>query len=308
MGPGHRWLLIAISVFFSYRIAAAATDQWQAWLLYRNVADLDRTVPGLNTDLGDHLFRLPFLSVLSSFLRQLLLFAGGISLFGHLAAGTVRLPKLRRSSHAGLAHLAALLAAFTVVQAAHYAIVMKLALSTNRVGAFDGPGYTELNVVNPILVVAALAALATGFAGVNYGRTRNWKPLVAAGGSLIVIHLVGLIAAPVVVERYFVAPAEAARQLDSIERNLDATRYTYGLERITNQQMTLDDGAVAPGTEGELSAMRRIPAVRSVPNGGVVPGHCRNTSHPRRRRRSRPIRNRRRAKARARGSPFRQQA
>lgn len=259
MGPGHRWLLIAIAVFFTYRIGTAASGQWQSWLLFRNSSDLGETVPGLGTDLGNHLFRLPFMTVTSSFVRQLLLFAGAISLFGHLAAGSIRLPGKVRSSHAAMAHLAALLAAFTAGQALHYAFVQRLSLGTNRVGAFDGPGFTELQVVKPMLFVAALAALATGFAGVHFGRTRSWKPFAVSGIALAVIHVGGLVVAPALAERYVVAPAEAARQLDSIDHNLTATRRAYGLEQVEVQQLTVADGAGPSGTAAELSALDRVP-------------------------------------------------
>lgn len=259
MGPGHRWLLIVITVFFTYRIGTAAADQWQSWLLFRNARDLGETVPGLGTDLGNHLFRLPFMTAASSYGRELLLLAGAVSVFGHLAAGSLRLPGKQRSSHVALAHLAALLAAFTAAQALHYAFVQRLSLGTDRAGAFDGPGFTSLEVVKPMLFVAAIGALATGFAGVHFGRTRNWKPLAVAAAGLAVVHAGGLVVAPAVVERYVVAPAEAARQLDSIGHNLAATRRAYGLEQVELQALTLADGAATPATAVELSALDRIP-------------------------------------------------
>ena len=45
MGPAHRWLLVAVVVFLTVRIAAAANAHWQAWLLFRHGDDLGRSRP-----------------------------------------------------------------------------------------------------------------------------------------------------------------------------------------------------------------------------------------------------------------------
>ena len=73
MGPAHVWLLVAVVVFLTLRIGASATGQWQSWLLFRHGPELDQQVPELGTDLGYHLFDLPFLTTVSSWIRQLLL-------------------------------------------------------------------------------------------------------------------------------------------------------------------------------------------------------------------------------------------
>lgn len=259
MGPGHRWLLVAVAVFFTYRIAAAATGHWQEWLLYRNAVDLGQPVPGLGTDLGEHLFLLPFMAVTSSFIRQLLMFTIGVSIFGHLASGLLRWPGKHRTSHLALSHLAALVAAFTAAQGLHYVVVKRLMLGTNRIGAFDGPGFTELNVTKPVLYVAAVAALAAGFSAVHFGRTHSWKPFAVCGATLIAVHVIGIVIAPVVVERLFVAPAEAARQLDSIDRNLTATKTAYGLRQVDYETEISADGAVAEPTVSEVDALDKVP-------------------------------------------------
>lgn len=259
MGPGHRWLLVGIAIFFTYRISSAATQHWQEWLLYRHSVDLDRSVPGLGTDLGEHLFLLPFMSSTSSFVRQLLLLTLGVSIFGHFASGQLRWPGKGRTAHAALAHLVALLTAFFAAQALDYILVRRLMLGTNRVGAFDGPGFTQLDVTRPMLYVAAAAALIAGFAGVQFGRTRNKKPFYICTAVFVAVNLLGLVVAPALVQRYVVEPAEAARELDEIGHNLTATKTAYGLNQVDYQSDVVADGAVAPLTDPETDSLDKVP-------------------------------------------------
>ena len=59
----------------TWRIGAAAGDHWQEWMLFLHGGSVGRDVPELGGDLGDYLFRLPFLAVVSAWLRQLLVVA-----------------------------------------------------------------------------------------------------------------------------------------------------------------------------------------------------------------------------------------
>ena len=113
MGPAHRWLLIAVVVFITVRIAAAANSHWQEWLLFRHGDDLDRSVPELGGDLGYYLFKLPLLSVVSTWVRQVLLVAIGLATFASWVTGGIRLPRNgRRSQPQALAQLGLLGALF----------------------------------------------------------------------------------------------------------------------------------------------------------------------------------------------------
>jgi len=56
--------------------------------------------------------------------------------------------------------------------------VARPSIATNRVGAFDGPGFTERSVTKPGLLLVALFAVAVGFAAVWLARTMQWRPFL----------------------------------------------------------------------------------------------------------------------------------
>ena len=248
MGPAHRWLLIVIVVYFTIHIGVTATRYWQSWLLFRHGGNLGVDVPVAGGDLGYYLFRLPFLSSSAMYLRQLMLFTIGVSIFGHAMSGALRRPRgPEPSSRLAIAHLAMLAAAFLAVQAVYDIFVARPSIATNRIGAFDGPGFTELNITKPGLVVAALATLAAGFAAVWWAKSNRWRPFAITLSIALGVQLIVVVIAPALSERLLVAPAEAQRQLWSIDENLQATRAAYEIDDITTEPLGVDDSSVAGG-------------------------------------------------------------
>ncbi|CAN5474404.1 UPF0182 family protein [soil metagenome] len=260
MGPAHRWLLIIITLFVTERIAVAAMDEWQTWLLFRHGPSLGVDVPELGGDLGDHLFRLPFLAAVSAWLRSLVIAAAAISLFGHIVSGAIHLPlRGRRSSAPALAHLAMLGMAFAAFSALDYVLVRRPSLATSRAGAFDGPGFVELRVIAPAMWVLAVVAIATGFALVLASRTGRWRASLTIVGLWAMLHLLLLAAVPAAVQKYLVTPAEGARQLPYIEHNLDATKTAYGLDDVEVERASVVDGLTGDLDADSVADVERVP-------------------------------------------------
>jgi uncharacterized membrane protein (UPF0182 family) len=260
IGPAHRWGLIALTLYLTWQIGRSAAGRWQTWLLFRHGKDLDVEVPRLGGDLGFYLFRLPFLAAVASFLLQILLVALGIAVLGHAASGALRWPRgEQRSAPAAVIHVSVLTATVMAVLAARHVVIGRATVATNRIGAFDGPGFTEIFITRPALVVAASSALALGVAAVQAGRTRRLRGLVVVAVIAGLVHLGGLVVAPRIAETYVVAPAEAERQLWSIDNNLRATRTAYGLDAIAMNARPLADGITGPGRVPVFGDARGIP-------------------------------------------------
>ena len=260
MGPAHRWLLVGVAVLLTLRIGSAALDQWQPWVLFLHGPDLGVRAPEVGWDLGYHLFRLPFLALVSSWLRQLLLVALGLAVYGYLASGALRLPRGgRRSNPRVLRHVAVLVAALALVQAASYVFVSWPATATDRSGPFDGVGWTIVHVVLPGLAVLAVVALLTGWIGIWTARTRRWRPLAWAVGTWALLQVVVLSVLPAVVQQVVVRPAEAARELPYIAHNLEATRDAYRLDAVEDVTVEFADGIDGAPTDAQADDLDRMP-------------------------------------------------
>ena len=260
VGSAHRWAAVALVVVITWRIANEATRYWQEWLLFRHGGSVGTDAPELGHDLGYYLFDLPFLSVVSSWLRQLLIFCLGVAALGHLLSGALRAPvRGRRTRRLAKAHLLALGAALAVVQALHMVMVARPALAVDRSGSFDGAGYVQATVLSPVLW--ALAVLALVVAVVLGLALRRPGIRIAAGavGVWSVLAVLLLAVTPAVVQSLVVAPAEAERELPYLAHNLEATTAAYRLDLVGSDVRTVTDGLLTAPTAQQLADIDRVP-------------------------------------------------
>lgn len=259
MGPAHRWLVLGAAVYVSARMAWAAMSHWQPWLLFLHGPNLSQPVPDIGWDLGYHLFRLPFLQIISNWMRGLLLITAGITLTTYVANGAFKFPRSgRRSASRAKRHLAVLATAFAWVQALDYLFVRWPANGTNRYGAFDGPGFTELRIVIPALWFLAAMALLAGSVALWATVGSRFRPVVVMFGAWGLVHVFLLGAVPAIVTRLVVEPAEAVRQIPYIGNNLDATRTAFSLDAVTQVTETVSDG-LEVGYTASSESVDRVP-------------------------------------------------
>lgn len=265
MGPAHRWALIGITTLLTLQTIPTAMSRWQPWVLFVNGPRLGVKAPEIGFDLGYHLFRLPFLIYLGSWLQRLLILAVIIAAAGYIANGALRLPgRGRRSAQRAIAHLAVLAAALAVVRGLAYLLVQRPGLATNQNGAFDGPGFTELRVISPVLIILAIVAFATAALTLYGARTHQWRPAQFAFGIWAACYVIGMWAVPYVVQNVIVKPAEAERELPYIAHNLDATRSAYGLDAIEQVTASYADGLEEMPSDDAAAVLDRTPVFTSA--------------------------------------------
>jgi uncharacterized membrane protein (UPF0182 family) len=260
MGPAHGWILVGAAIFLTLRAAANAMARWKPWLLFLHGENLDTPVPGVGWDLGYHLFKLPFLEVLSAWLRGLVIVAFAFALIAYVANGAIRLPRAgRKSARRATKHLGYLAAAFALLQALDYVFVRWPDNGTAHFGAFDGAGFTQLTVVIPGLLVLAATALITAIVTVVATRASRLRPIVFAFVVWGVLQALLIWVIPTLVNRFVVEPAEAARELEHISSNLDATRAAYSLGSIEQVTRLISDGLDSPPDPSLASDIDRVP-------------------------------------------------
>ena len=90
-----------------------------------------------------------------------------------------------------------------------------------------------------------------------------------------VAHLVGFVAIPGAVDRFVVAPAEAARQLPYLDHNLAATRHAFLLDAVVETGRQLDDGidALDPVSAEAVARTPLWDVTQLAPALQVLQGH-----------------------------------
>jgi uncharacterized membrane protein (UPF0182 family) len=244
-------VMLAISIFLALVMGAQAGSQWELVQKFLHYAPFGQADPVFGLDIGFYIFKLPFYELIQSLLASslvLALFLAGLVYF-FLASREFTGGAWRRFSPVKL-HLALLAAGLLIAQAWDYRLRTYLLLFKQH-QSFWGAGYTDVNVMLPvlnILGVLALAAAAAVLIGIIIGRLR---PIVLGLGALIVASLLLGTAYPWFVQKFTVEPNEFSMEQPYLERNIAATRAAYGLDRIQILASLQEMNGMEPGQVDE---------------------------------------------------------
>ena len=125
-------------------------------------------------------------------------------------------------------------------------------------GAAFGAGYTDVYVSLPALRILTVAALiAAALSAVQITRPGFGYLIVGIAG-LVLVHVIGLSAAPAMVQRFRVVPNEVDSERPFIEHNIKFTRTAYGLDKIENEDFPADETLTAADLKRNDATIKNI--------------------------------------------------
>jgi uncharacterized protein len=229
----RRFLIFGIiAAFFGLIFGTAASGRWQTWLLWSHATSFGHKDPQFHRDVSYFAFILPFERFVLGYFMALVVVCTLLTLVAHYLFGgfAVRTPG-ERVTRAARTHLAILLTVFVLCKAiAYYLDRFSLAFSSR--GAVQGPSYTDVHAVLPakeILLVIALLCAALFIATIF--RTGWLLPAVSFGLLVFSAVIIGGVY-PLIVQNFQVKPSEADKEAPYIQRNINETRYAYGLNNV----------------------------------------------------------------------------
>ena len=208
-------------------------SHWRDVMLFLNGQDFGVQDPQFHHDLGFYTFSLPVLQMVVSTLSILLVLAFLIALFGHYILGGIRIGNKAAGVRGSISHSARLQLAITaglwmVAQVAGYWLE-RYGLLYSEHDLFTGGSYTDIHAYLPakiiLMIIGVFVAIALFMAIVI-------KDLRIPGLAVVLMLASSLIigqAWPLLMERFSVQPNRQAKENESIARNIEATRYAYGL-------------------------------------------------------------------------------
>lgn len=230
--PYMRWVAIGGSALLALLFAAGLAPLWERFVLFSNSVPVGRRDPIFARDIGFYLFKLPMYEVLYGWLFSSLIVTTIIVAAAHYLAGGIR-PQLaaNRVSPAVKAHLSVLIGLIALVRAWGYRLDQFQLLYSTR-GDVTGASFTDVNAELPALRLLVIISVIGAILFLVNIRFRGWAlPLTALG----LWFLVSILAAgvfPAAIQRFRVEPAQIERERPFIDRNIEATRAAYGLDRV----------------------------------------------------------------------------
>ncbi|MFI5505587.1 UPF0182 family protein [Corynebacterium kutscheri] len=228
---------------------------WQTVQLFLNRQDFGMNDPQFGMDYGFYAFSLPMIQIMIGMLSTAVTIGFFITLIGHYLLGSIRIGNRTAGVTGGIAapariQLALWAGAWMLLRALNYWFE-RYDLLNNRHDTFTGGSYTDINAVLPariILLVISVVVAVCFFTTVVLKDLR----IPAAATVLMLLSSVTIGAVwPMMMERFSVSPNRAEKESEYIARNIEATRYGYG---ITDSTVTYLDNWGAEGASNSAVA------------------------------------------------------
>jgi uncharacterized membrane protein (UPF0182 family) len=247
--PIKRAAFLGITAAIFYFAGNAGSRFWESWMLYRNSTEFGVTDPQFNLDVSFFMFKLPFWQSLVGWGISALILSTLAAAVVHYIYGGIR-PQVRedRTTVTARVQLSVLLGMIVALKSVAYWLD-RYALAISDEGIITGLTYTDVNAVLPAkTILTGIAAICSLLFFANIIR-RSWV-LPAAGVALLGLSsflISGVY--PALIQQFQVRPSESSKEAPFIQRNIDATRAAYGLDKVEFQ----DYNATSNTSAGQLA-------------------------------------------------------
>jgi uncharacterized membrane protein (UPF0182 family) len=261
--PYARPLILAFSAVIALFVGIAASAQWQTFLLWKSAGPVrfgvEHLDPLFHRDPSFYIFILPFQKFVQGWLFSALVGVTVIAAIAHYLSGGIRLQTVgEKVTPQVKAHLSVLLGFIVLVKSWGYYLGQFDLLVSPR-GVVTGASYTDVHAQLPALRLLTFIAIACAILFLVNIRFRGWALPGFGVGLLFLASVVVGAVAPAFVQKFRVAPQELQREATFIDRNIKATRFAYGLDRIkVTQQPTVADEVTAAQLDDNKNTIDNI--------------------------------------------------
>jgi uncharacterized protein len=230
------WRLIvpAVALLLSLFIGFAQTGNWDTVLKWLYAAPFGRSDPLFGHDMGFYIFALPVYQLILDWGNLLIVLSAALAACVYWVRGdfTYQESGIPTLSPAAIRHLSALLVFFLLLKFGGY-LLQRFGLLTSNNGIVFGATYTDVHLRLPLLLALAGASiLGAAMCAANIWTAGIRLPIAA----VVLVFVVSLVETviPGLFQSYWVKPDELKLESRYIARNIELTRYGFGLDHITS--------------------------------------------------------------------------
>jgi len=261
-------LLVAIAATVVGLFAGgAAAGHVTTYLGWRHGTPFGITDPRFHLDIGFFVFSYPWWRFVLSFTFTALVFATIVAAVVHYLTGAIRLSGRRGATAGAQAHLSILVGLAVLVKGIGYWFDRYgLEISDNTL--ITGINYTAAHATLTAKTILAVIALLCALMFFANAVLHRWiVPTIGLTLMLLSVIVLGVVY-PGAVQYFSVRPDEPDKERPYIQRNIDATRAAYGVDKA---EIT-DYSAKTAATAGQLRAdAEALPGIRLIDPNVVAP-------------------------------------
>jgi uncharacterized membrane protein (UPF0182 family) len=232
MNKARRALGILVPLVLAIFAGIAVAPNWQTAVLWLNHTYTGVKDPQFGMDTGFYLFDLPFWNSVVGFLSTAVVISGVIAAVIHLLEGNIKLiGRNSKIAKPARIQLGVNIAIFLVLQAASLWL-SQYSTVTNPAGLFTGATYTDVMATIPGLEILAMISILVAALFIFSAITGKWRASLTAVGLMVVSSIVLSGIYPWAVQNFQVVPNERTLESKFIQRNIEATRAAYGVDKV----------------------------------------------------------------------------
>jgi uncharacterized membrane protein (UPF0182 family) len=260
IGPYAGRVRLAVAAFLAVVAASGLTSQWNAWILFRHRVPFGgKGDPQFGADIGFYVFTLPFLRFIFEWTFAALVIVLLVTAVAHYLNGGIRVQgPLQRVTPQVKAHLSVILGAMALLKAFGYWL-QRFELNFSGRGTVQGASYTDVKAELPALNMLIVISIAAALLFFVNRWLKGWVlPIIAVGLWSFVSVVIGGIY-PTVIQKASVEPNELQKESRYIQRNINATRTAFGLDKVVVKDFGYKDDLTASAiraNEGTISDVR----------------------------------------------------
>jgi uncharacterized protein len=253
-------IVLVVSLVIAVAAGAGMMAEWPTFALYWYAPHTtDAVDPILGRPLHFYLFTLPAWQFITSWLLTLAVMACVVALFFILITSSTRVFAGRGSSSLPLPWrgLSIAFACFLLILAMRVYISRFESLFDEHT-IFSGVSYTDAHVtLTGLLVVCAALILGAAIAAVNLVAGPRLRWLAAALVPAVLCYF-GLQLIGWYVSNFIVKPNELVRERPYITYNINLTRQSYGLDRVSQREFPAETTVEATDPANNQATLRNI--------------------------------------------------
>jgi uncharacterized protein len=258
------WLVLGIGLPLAAVMGLGTAATWETALRWRHAAPFGLADPIFGYDVAFHVFTLPLLDALQSWLFWALLLSLLAAAALYLLALYAVDPSFERAAalfhgpaRAMRSHLLLLGALLLLVLAWGFWVGMFDLLLVQHT-RLAGANYADVHARLPATQALIAATVLTALLSLASALRRDYRLPLAGGVLMAVAFLVGRGVLPVVVQKLQVEPAELAREQPFIAHSIAFTRRAYGLDRVQEQTFPAEDTVRAEDLRADPETVANI--------------------------------------------------
>ncbi|MEV5612209.1 UPF0182 family protein [Streptomyces sp. NPDC052225] len=266
IAPFKKWLLLGITALVGLIAGASAASQWRTWLMFVNGVPFGQKDPQFHMDVSFYAFDLPWYRFLLGFGFAAAVIGLVAAALTHYLYGGLRITSPgARATAAATGHLSVLLGVFVTLKAVAYWLDRYgLAVKSSDFKATDnwtGLRYVDAQAYLPAKTILFCIAIICAILFFATLWRRTWQlPVIGFGLMVLSAILIGGLY-PAIVQKFQVQPNEQSKEAPYIEKNIEATRKAYGIDKATPVDYSgkgSDKGTAKQRSDADSAASYRL--------------------------------------------------